>query len=204
MPRAVLALILCVSTAASAGAGDGFDRLKDSAEKFDGSLSGFLDRFVGECNDPGTARECKEAANEFRRKAAGKRFYFIIGEEQANLSPGSSASDGSFTINLTPIFAAGNYAVSHGAPLKADPRGNPIFSFMPIKGKAPDGMEAQRTLREVANRSVRVEVVFTPQGIWQLPHKGGGKTLGVRAIFQGIRATSSMSGEPIAQMVKGG
>jgi hypothetical protein len=204
MRRLVLSLTLFFSTAALADAGEAFDKMKGAAEKFDGSLSGFLDRFVGECPDPGTAHECKEASNEFRKKVAGKRFFFIIGEEQANLSPGNSSNNGDYTVNLTPIFAAGNYAVSQGAPLRADPNGNPVFSYMTLKGKASDGLEAQRTLREVANRNVRVEVVFTPQGIWALPRKGGGKMLGVKATFQGVRATSGMTGQPVAHMVKGG
>jgi hypothetical protein len=199
----VVLTLLGLTTSAWASSDEAFDKMKESAEKFDGNLSSFLEKYVGECKDPETARECKQTAADFRKKVTGKKFYFIIGEEQSNLSPGRSSSDGAFTLNLTPFFAAGNYALSNAAPTKTDPRGNPLFPWVVLKGKAADGMEAQRSLREVANHSVRAEVIFTPQSIWTLGGKGGAaKQFGVKASFNGIRAASSMTGQSLAVEVR--
>jgi hypothetical protein len=200
--RRIAALCLLVSLPAFADSEGTFSTLKDNAEKYDGSLSAFLDKYVGECSDPATMRECKEAATQFRKKVTGKRFFFLIGEEQASsLSPGKWFPNGEFTINLTPFFAAGNYAVSQSSPHHTDPQGNPVFPWVTMKGKASDVMEAQRTLREVSMRSVRVELVFTPESVWALPKKGGGKQYGVKASFNGVRAISGMTGQAIATVV---
>ena len=203
MRLACVVLSLALPWSALADGDRSFTQLRDSAEKFDGSLSAFLERYVGVCPSSEGARECREAAGAFRKNATGKKYFFIIGEEQvSSLAPGRVMSNGEYTLGLTPFFPAGNFAVSQGAPHHLDARGNPVFPVMMLKGKSEDSMEAQRVMREVSNRNVRVELVFTPQGVWALPSRKGDKLQGVRATFNAVQATSGSSGKSLASAVK--
>lgn len=195
MFRALTAFGLILATTAWADADPKFAKLRDQAEALQG-LGAFLDKYVGDC---GTDVECKKNTETFRSAANGKKFYMIITEESVsnlamgNYDPGSQ----SFTLNLTPIFTASNSAVTQGAPARTDANGNPVMSFMTIKGEVPEGGNASSIQRMVNSKSLRLQVVFTPQGIWTLPKKGGGKIFGVKSRIDAVLVTVGRTGEQV-------
>jgi hypothetical protein len=122
----------------------------------------------------------------------------VVGEEGSHvLSMGRTSGD-VFTMNLTPFFAASNSAVTQGAPSKTDANGNPVLPFMVIKGSATDNADADTIARWLGMRALKMEVVFTPLGLWQLPKKGGGKVTGVKARIEAIQVVVGRTGEPVA------
>ena len=52
-------------------------------------------------------------------------------------------------------------------------------------------------------RGVRAQVVFTPQGVWSLPKKGGGKNFGVTARIEAILVTEGRTGEQMGLWLNG-
>lgn len=196
LSRLVMAAAVTVSSLAAAGDSERFESMKKGAEALSG-LGPFLDKYNG--SDCGSAamggQDCQRASAEFRREATGKKFFMIISDDQtAVLSMGRSDGN-SYTMNLTPFFPASNSAITHGSPSRADADGNPVLPFITIKGEVPD-MESPATVaRWISTRSVRLELIFTPQGNWTLPKKGGGKNTGVKARLEAVRVVVARSGE---------
>lgn len=176
-----------------------FAKLRDSAKPLAG-LGTFLDNYIGECSDAFAGAECKKNAAAFRKDANKNKYYLIITEDQANmLSMGPyDLGRGEYTVNIVPLFAAGGYAVTHGAPKKTDAQGNPVMMYVQARGKVPPGWSAPSIKRLFTSRQLRVQVVFTPQGIWSLPKKGGGKIHGIRAKVDAVFVTIGRTGEPVA------
>ena len=115
------------------------------------------------------------------------------------LSPGPyNPGSGEYTVNIAPLFAASGYAVTHGAPKKTDSAGNPIVNVVHAKGKLSEGWRAQDFIRLFATRGLRAQVIFSPQGVWSLPKKGGGKQYGVKAKVEAVLVTIARTGEPVA------
>lgn len=191
-----LALLAGASTFAAQGS---FERLKAGAARVEG-LGPFLDRFIGECNDPASVASCRERTNKFRGDAQGKRHYLVISEDAATMvSPGPCSPDsGECVVNITPFFGSGGYGLSNTVPSKTDPGGNPILPYLRAKGHIPAGSDASDFARLFSMRSVRVEVIFSPVAAWAIPRKGGGKILGVRARFEAIQVTNGRTGDVIA------
>ncbi len=204
-PLLALALLLALLPSVSfADADPRFARLRDESVPLE-SLYGFLERYVGECKDLWAGKECKEKAKRFRAEANGRKYYMIITEDQANmLSPGPyNPSNGEFTVNIAPLFAAGGYAVTHGTPKKTDANGNPVMMFLQAKGSLGPEMTGMQFARMFSTRQLRVQVVFTPQEVWELPKKGG-KHLGVTAKVHAILVTVGRTGEQVALWLDGG
>ncbi|MGA9522160.1 MAG: DUF6066 family protein [Myxococcaceae bacterium] len=198
MHRLLVPLVLLLPALAAAEADPRFARLRDQAEPLS-SLNSFLENYIGECGEAFAPPECSANAKAFRSKSAGKKFYMIVGEEQASsiLSPGPYDPRGEYTVNIAPLFAAGGYAITHGAPKKVDRNGNPMVMYVQAKGSVPEGWNASRFQRLFSTRGLRVQVVFTPQGVWSLPKKGGGKQHGVKAKVDAIYVTIARTGEPV-------
>ena len=172
-----------------------FVKLRDSAEAIEG-LGNFLDKYVGDC---GTDAECKRNTETFRSAANGKKFYMIITEESVtNLQMGTyDPGEQSFTMNLTPFFPASNSAITGGAPTRTDANGNPVMSYLTIKGMVSEGGNAQSVARMVSMKTLRLQIVFSPQGLWTLPKKGGGKITGVKARIDAVLVTVGRTGEQV-------
>jgi hypothetical protein len=98
---------------------------------------------------------------------------------------------------LTPFFAAGPYALTHGAPKQTDAVGNPLLPLLTLRGKATGDLDALRLQRLIAGRELRVEVVFTPQDVWTLPRKRGEKIRGVKSRIDALQVTNGRTGEVI-------
>ena len=172
-----------------------FAKLRDNAEAIEG-LGSFLDKYVGDC---GTDGECKKNTEVFRNAANGKKFYMIITEDSVNnLQMGSyDPGEQSFSMNLTPFFPASNSAVTGGAPSRTDANGNPVMPFMTIKGTVSEGGNAQTVARMISMKTLRLQVIFSPQGLWSLSKKGGGKITGVKAKIEAILVTVGRTGEQV-------
>ncbi|HLL52526.1 MAG TPA: DUF6066 family protein [Myxococcaceae bacterium] len=196
MNRAACALALLVATSAAADVDPAFAKLRDAAEPI-GSLGDFLTKYVGECGELLADKKCAEKAKAFRASVAGKKFYMIVSEDSATMvSAGPwDVARGDFTLNLVPFFPAGEYALTDGAPKKTDADGNPILPLIRIPGKAQEGWNQATVGRMVSTRQVRLQVVFTPQDVWTLPKKGGGKLAGVRAKLNGVLITRGRTGD---------
>jgi hypothetical protein len=173
-----------------------FADMRDKAKPL-GSLGAFLDSYVGQCTDPFSGPECKNNSADYRKKANGHAYYMIIHEEAATmLSAGPyNPQTGEFTINVTPFFGANGYAVTQGAPKRADANGNPILPFIQVKGKVSQGWSGTRFNSLFMRRGLRLQIVFTPQDLWALPKGSGGKNYGVKARIDAMLITEGRSGE---------
>ncbi|MCP3065245.1 DUF6066 family protein [Myxococcus sp. K38C18041901] len=200
----VAAVALLLPTLALADVDSRFAKLRDEAEPL-GGLGAFLEKYIGACEGALVDPKCKSDAEAFRKKYQGKRLYMIIGEDDATmLSPGPyNPGAGEYTVNITPFFPGGRYALTHGAPKKQDGNGNPVLPFLTVTGTLPEGWNGQLFARMFSMRQVRAQVVFTPQAVWSLPKKGGGKNHGVTARIDGLILTEGRTGHPIGLWLNG-
>lgn len=199
MRTAILALIL-VPLLAHADVDPKFAKVRDSASQLDGSLASFLDRFIGECNDVLEGQSCKQNAAAYRQKMVGKKYYVIIPEDSATMlraGPYDPATD-EYTVLVTPFFPAGGYALTQGQPRKLDAQGNPVLPLIVLHGKLPEGWDPMSFQRLFRNRELRVQLVFSPQGVWAMPKRGGGKLYGVKSKLEAMLITYSRTGDPVA------
>jgi hypothetical protein len=200
----VAAVTLLLPALALADVDSRFAKLRDESEPL-GGLGAFLEKYTGACEGAFVDPQCKSQAEEFRKKYQGKRLYMIVTEDDATmLSPGPySPATSEYTINITPFFPGGRYALTHGAPKKTDGNGNPVLPFLTVTGTLPEGWNAQMFSRIFSMRGLRAQVVFTPQGVWSLPKKGGGKNYGVTARVEGILVTEGRTGTQMGLWING-
>ena len=200
MFRVLAAIAVMMPVLAEADVDARFAKLRDAADPIE-SLGGFLDRYVGDCGSVlEDGADCKKNAEAFRRSANGKKYYMMITEDSGSMlslgaySPGTS----DVTINLTPFFPASNSAVTGGAPTRTDSAGNPVMPFVQLKGTLPDGWNPQMMGRQLQAGAMRLQVVFTPQGLWALSKKGGGTMKGVKARIDAVLVTVGRTGDQVA------
>lgn len=195
MFRALAFAVLVTAGLAWADADPKFAKLRDSAEAIEG-LGNFLDKYVGDC---GTDVDCKKNTETFRSAANGKKFYMIITEDSVNNLQMASYDPGAqtFLMNLTPFFPASNSAITGGAPTRTDANGNPVLPFMTIKGVVAEGGNAQSVARMISMKTLRLQIIFSPQGLWTLPKKGKEKITGVKAHIDAILVTVGRTGEQV-------
>jgi hypothetical protein len=194
-----MTVALVVPSVVLADADPRFAQLRDQAEPL-ASVASFVDRYVGDCGSPLLGgRECEKNAELFRRGATGKKFYMIITEDSAGvLQMGEvNVGQGTFILNLTPFFAGSNSAITHGAPTRTDANGNPVLPFIRIPSVLPDGWNPAMMARQVQSKALRLQIVFTPQGIWSLPKRGGGSIKGVKAKLDAVLVTVGRTGEQV-------
>lgn len=199
MRRLFLAALLLLPTLALADVDARFAQLRDQAEAL-GSLSTFLDKYIGECAGVFINPSCRSDAEAFRGKYGGRKLYMIVGEDAATMiSPGPyQPGSGNYTIQVIPYFPGDAYALTLGTPSQTDSAGNPLLPLIRITGTTPEGWAATDFLRLFSSRQIRAQIVFTPQGVWTLPRKqGGGKVQGVAARIEAILLTHSRTGDPL-------
>jgi hypothetical protein len=193
-------IALVLSSSAWAEAPKAFAALRDSSEAVD-SLATFLDRFVGHCTDPFEKATCVANARKAREQMTRRSYYAILGDSASRiLKVGAfNPSSGTFRVNLTPFFGAGDFALTEGAPIGLDADGRPRMSLLSMAASMPEGslpMDVERLLR---SGSVKVHLVFKPLGLWSLPSKAGGHKLeGVRAKLLAVRLVNARAGEELA------
>jgi uncharacterized protein DUF6066 len=187
-----------VTIGLSAAEDPAFTRLRQSAEPLS-TLGTFLDKYVGECHEA-IGSECKNQAARFRSQSKGKSFVLTLSDEAVNmvsLGPYQNSKKG-FDVRITPFFGAGGYALTQGSPRKTDSQGNPLLPLLVAHASLGEQWSPERFQRLFSNHQLRLEVVFQPQGVWNLSSKRGGKSLGVSARLQGIQLVESRSGELVA------
>jgi len=175
-----------------------FVKLRDQAEAM-GAISAFVEKYVGDCASKIMGGgECEKNAEIFRQGTNGKKFYMIITEETSQvLSMGEVKMGGNFVINFTPFFPASGMAITHNAPARTDGDGNPVMPFIRIDSVLPDGWNPAMMARQVQGQALRLQIVFTPQGVWTLPRKGGGTMKGVKAKFDAVLVSVGRTGEQV-------
>jgi len=178
-----------------AGSDSKFAALRSAADPL-GNLAGFVEKYIGDC-DPGSGPRCHSQAISFRETSNGRRFVILLGDESARvLSAGRfDAARREYELQLTPFFAAGLYAVTHGAPKQTDTAGNPLLPLLTMRRKAPAERDASRLQRLITGRELRVEVVFTPQEVWTLPRKRGDRIRGIKSRINALQVTNGRTGE---------
>lgn len=193
--RILVLAALLLPLAASADVDRKFADLRDKAKPL-GSLGAFLDKYVGECKDPFAGPECKSNAADFRKKTNGSSYFMIISEDSATMLAAGpyNPNTGEFVINVTPFFGAGGYAITQGAPKRADSNGNPILPYIQVKGRLGEGWNGTRLNSLFMRRGLRVQLVFTPKDVWSLP-KPGGKNYGMAARIDAILIQEGRTGE---------
>ncbi len=179
-----------------------FAKLRDQAEAL-ATLSAFMEKYVGDCGPKMLAGNCEKNSAVFRRGATGKKFYMIVTEESSGvLSLGeANMRQGTFVLNMTPFFSAAGMGLSQGSPTKTDQDGNPVLSFLRIEAKMPEGWDMATVARQTQSRGFRIQIVFTPEGTWTLPKRGGGVIHGVKARFDGVLVQVGRTGEQVGLYV---
>ena len=170
-----------------------FEALKATAETFDGGLAGFLEQYTGDCGDATNTSQCRQKAEAFQKRVNGKRFYALVREDAASMvafAP-ASAAGGDFTVLVTPFFPGGAHALTNQTPKKTDKAGNPLFPQLMLAGVLPEAETPDSVERLFRRRDVRVELLFTPEAFWALPHKAGGKLTGCRAHLDALLVSTS-------------
>ncbi|OJT22601.1 hypothetical protein BO221_22835 [Archangium sp. Cb G35] len=198
MRRLFLTALLLLPTLALADVDARFAQLRDQAEAL-GSLSSFLDKYIGECAGLFVNPSCKSNAEAFRAKYGGRKLYMIVGEDAATmLTPGPyQPGSGNYTIQVLPYFPGDAYALTQGMPTQTDSAGNPLLPLIRITGTTPEGWAATDFLRLFSSKKIRAQIVFTPQGVWTIPRKQGGKAQGVAARIEAILLTFAPTGDPL-------
>ena len=197
MPRLLPALLVVLPAIAFADPDPRFAKLLGTADTLP-SLASFLEKFIGDCDGTEDRAMCESQAKAFRSKVSGKRFQILLSEDEARmLAPGSFGPDG-YSVRIAPLFAAGGHAVTHGVPTKTDAQGNPVMAYLEAREERSSDWTPQQFQRLFSLRALRVQVVFTPQGIWSLPKKGGGKQYGVKAKVDAIYVTNGRTGDRVA------
>jgi hypothetical protein len=196
--NALPALALSLSVPLIAGGAARFAALRGSAEPV-GSLGAFLDRYVAEC-PRGSLPQCRSNGIAFRTRSTGKRFVLALNEEAAGLlSVGRfDSTRKEYELLLTPFFAAGPYALTHGAPRHTDAGGNPLLPQIAMRQKAPEDWDSYRVQRLIAGRELRVEVIFTPEEVWTLPRKRGEAMRGVKSRIEALQVINGRTGDVLA------
>jgi hypothetical protein len=196
-----LALMLALAPAvALADENPRFSHLRESAEAIS-ALGAFLDKYVGECGDVlSGGSECKANSSAFRKEATGKRHFMILNEDSVSMiQPGSyDPINHDFTYNVTPFFPAGGYALTLGSPKRTDAAGNPVLPLVYVKAKLPDEFNPGSMARLIGVHGLRMQVIFTPTGVWSLPKKGGGKMYGVQARIEALYLSIGRTGQELA------
>jgi len=187
-------LMFAIGTAADPA----FARMRQSAEPLT-SLSVFLDKYIGECNQT-IGAECKNQAAQFRTRTQGKSFVLTLTDDAVNMvSLGRfETSKREFEIRITPFFGGGGYALTHGAPRNSDSQGNPLVPLLIAYAQLAEGWSPERFQRLFSSHQLRIEVVFQPRSVWTLSGKKGAKSHGVAAQLQGIQVVENRSGELLA------
>ncbi len=200
--RCFLTLLVLMPLVTLADVDRRFAKLRDNAEPLS-SVAALVDKYVGDCL-PMVGGECERNAEAFRKASNGKQYYMIVTETTAGvLSMGEiNQRDGTFVLLLTPFFSGSNSAVTNGAPTKTDANGNPVMSFIRIESKFPEGWTPALMTRQVQAQALRLQIVFTPEGLWTLPKKGGGTIKGVKARFDAVLVSVGRTGDQVGLWVR--
>jgi hypothetical protein len=183
---------------------DDFSKLRDRAKSLDG-LGPFLDKYIGNCEDPFTKVECMKNAAHARQEMEGKLFYLILDERAVSMIHPAAfdPNESQYRLDLTPYFEADGRSLTDGAPKSQDDQGRPRLPILPIWAKLQTAtpMDVERLFR---TGNVKIQLIFKPLGVWKLPRKDkkGEMIEGVKARFVAIRLSDTRSAEEIAVRIR--
>lgn len=182
---------------------DAFGKLRDRAKALEG-LGPFLDKYIGNCEDPFTKAECMKNAAQARREMEGKLFYIMLDDQAASMIRPAAfdPKEAEYRLDLTPYFEADGRALTDGAPKSQDEQGRPRMPILPIRAKlvAATPMDLERLFR---TGNVKMQLIFKPQGVWKMQRKDKKGTIeGVKSRFAGIRLTDARTNEEIAVLIR--
>ncbi len=183
---------------------DAFSKLRDRAKPLDG-LGAFLDKYIGNCEDPFTKIECQKNAARARQEMEGKLYYLILGDRAVSMiHPAAfNPKENQYQLDLTPFFEADGRALTNGSPKSQDEEGRPRLPIMAIWAKLPEHTTPMDLERLFRTQNVKVQLVFKPLGVWKLPRKDKKGTIeGVKAKFVGVRLSDARSGDEIAVRIQ--
>jgi hypothetical protein len=192
---ALLAAAVLVPSRGSAG---DFETLETRAETVP-DLAAFLDAHVGRCPAGPAKAACEAAAARARKAAAGKLFAVRIPEAAGLVRLERRAGD-AFLVLLTPFIDGGSgIGLSHGAPLRLDPDGNPVMPLVGIPGEIAPGQTDLDVASPFRRGQVELAVVFEVRAPWKLARKGAPGTEGLTARFRAVRVVDGRTGALIAE-----
>lgn len=197
--KSLMLAVMALPSLALADVDPAFAKLRDQAEAM-GAISAFVEKYVGDCASKVLGGgECEQNAKVFREGSNGKKFYMIITEETSQvLGMGAGTGNGNFELLLTPFFPASDMAITHGQPSGLDGNGMPKMSYITMPAALPEGWNIPMMTRQVQGQALRLQIVFTPEGVWSLPKKGGGTLKGVKARFEAVLVSVGRTGEQVA------
>lgn len=201
----IVALIMTAVTVQAEELPPAYQSLRDGATKLP-SLGPFLDKYLGDCGDSKEfAADCERRTAAERTLANGKRMVTLVDDLPAGLVQVVEVNNasGEFTATVTPFFSASDGAITQGTPKSTDAKGNPVFAVIPVRGTIPDGWSPSMLKRQFESGGVRVEIIFTPEGVWKLPGKGSAQAQhGVRSRIDGMLFTAARNGTVLASWVR--
>lgn len=186
------------SVTALADAPAKFQTLRDHATPV-ANLAEFLQRYIGDCGGFFSPSDCPQRAEAFRASTHGKRHFLIVSEEEASMIANGPYDPAKqiYAVKITPAFRAGKFFLTQGAPSRLDDSGFPIMDAVTERGPTPVGWNAVRFQKLFADKRLRVQLVFTPQGVWELPGPDGERVRGMKAKIEAVLVTIGRTGEPV-------
>jgi hypothetical protein len=166
------------------------------------SLGEFVERFFGTCpaDKSKAAKDCEKKVEATRATFIGKPYFSAFEDSLSGIFRVQSVdvTSGEFEALLTPFFAAGDSAITQGAPKSIDRDGNPMFNMIVLHGTMPEAWTASSLRRAIESGGIRIEVVFTPLGVWKAQRKGGPEIHGIKSRIDGVSITIRRTGEHLA------
>ncbi len=175
-----------------------FAHYRDKAMALEGSVSEFLESYVGACTGLFEGQECRDKAARFREQMTGKMLWTVVREGDTDMLQmgGYNPATGEFTVLVTPAFPGGRYLLSAGPPRRLDLDGTPLFRILEIPARLPGASPA--ALRNMFEAKVfRVMFVFTPREVWTV-EDGDRKRQGVTVDLHAILITIGKTGDKLA------
>jgi hypothetical protein len=203
--RSWLVFFALFPVVASAETNRAFAQWRDKAKPIQG-VSQFLSDFIGSCDsDPIEGEDCRKKVTQFRQQATGSAFYAILPDEAQRLIQLGRFNNQTqeFEFLLTPFFEGAGFGLTQGTPTRLDDEGRPVIPLMHIVAKLPDGVTYPDVERLFRTGGVKMQIVFKPTGMWQLPRKDkkGAYVQGVKSNLVAIRLSSNLNGDEIATLI---
>ena len=175
-----------------------FARYRDKAVPLDGSISEFLDSYVGACTGFFEGQDCRDKAAKFRDEMTGKMLWTVVREAEADMvqMAAFNPATGEFLVRVTPAFPAGRFVLSAGPPKRLDEDGTPLFRVLEIPVRRA-GADPAALRHLFDDKLLRVIFVFTPREVWTV-ESGDQKRQGVTMDLHAMLITINRTGEKVA------
>ncbi len=129
----------------------------------------------------------------------GHRQYLIVSETEASMISNGPYDPAKqiYTVKIDPTFHAGRYLLTLGEPTRLDQQGEPVVQSLQVRGKTPIGWHALEIAKLFEEKRLRVQVIFTPQGPYELKGERGERVRGLNARIDAILITIGETGDVV-------